>query len=534
MARLTSLILASSSLVSLSAAAADGTVHWSITRDNAVAAAQLKARSMVLSKRADTLQASLGNAVQAGLYFANISVGTPAQALQVQIDTGSSDVWVPSSTSQICLDGATSTSNGCTGGSFDASKSSSFFDVEPNGFNISYVDGTGSTGDYFQDTFSIGGSTIKNFQMGLALDSTIGVGIMGIGYNTSEANTQTGNGTIYPNLPEALVNAGLIKTNAYSLWLDDLQSSTGSVLFGGIDTDKFTGSLVSIPVYPSTRGGVTTSFTVAFTSLGATSSSGSDQFTAPTYAEAAILDSGTTITLLPNDVAQVVFEELGAQVDEQLGAVVVPCSLANNTGTLNYGFGGPGGPTIKVPMSQLVLPLTSSSGRQPTFSDGTAACQLGIQAAGNLPVLFGDTFLRSAYVVYDLINNRIAIAQTNFDSTGSNIVAFASSGAAIPSATTATGTPGVTQTVTDPVRGGQGSATGTGTATAVATFNPTQVSLSAAAGFASTATGTGSSSSTSTKKSAAGQVQPPFRWGPVAVLSISVGLMGVGVGLFAL
>ena len=96
-------------------------------------------------------------------------------------------------------------------------------DVEQNGFNISYVDGTGSTGDYFQDTFSIGDGSIPNFEMGLATNSTIAVGIMGIGYNTSEANVDTGNGTVYPNLPIAMANAGLIKSNAYSLWLNDLR-----------------------------------------------------------------------------------------------------------------------------------------------------------------------------------------------------------------------------------------------------------------------------------------------------------------------
>lgn len=524
MPRLTSLLFASTSLLSLSTA---NVVKWSIARNEDVASAQLKARSEVLSKRASgTVQSSLGNAVQAGLYFANITVGTPAQNLQVQIDTGSSDVWVPSSTASICVQGATSTSNGCAGGSFDKSSSSTFQDVEPSGFNISYVDGSGSTGDYFEDTFSIGGSTVKNFQMGLATASSIGVGIMGIGYNTSEANIETGNGTIYPNLPEALVNAGLISTNAYSLWLDDLQASTGSVLFGGIDTAKFTGDLISIPVYPSTRSGAITSFTVAFTSLGATSSSGSDQFTPSDYAEPAILDSGTTITLLPNDVADVVFEELGATVSEELGATVVPCSLADNTGTLNFGFGGAGGPTIKVTMSQLVLPLTSSSGQQPTYSNGEAACQLGLQAAGDLPVLFGDTFLRSAYVVYDLINNRIALAQTDFNATDSKVVDFPSAGAAIPSATSATGTPGVTATVTDPVRGGQGTATGA--ATAVATYNPTQSTLSAAAGFES------ATSTSSAKKSAAGQVQPPFDWMRVVVLGVSLSLMGVSGGVFAL
>ncbi len=98
-------------------------------------------------------------------------------------------------------------------------------DIEPGGFNISYVDGTGSSGDYFQDTFRIGGATLENFEMGLATSTTIGTGIMGIGYNTSEANVDTGNGTEYANLPLAMVNQGMINSAAYSLWLDDLRKS---------------------------------------------------------------------------------------------------------------------------------------------------------------------------------------------------------------------------------------------------------------------------------------------------------------------
>jgi hypothetical protein len=266
-----------------------------------------------------------------------------------------------------------------------------------------------------------------------------------------------------------------------------------------------------------------TSFTVAFTSLSATSSSGTDQLTPPSYAEAAILDSGTTITLLPDDVALLVFEELGATVSQQLGAVVVPCNLAKNTGTLNYGFGGPGGPTIKVSVSDLVLPLTLTNGRSPTYSDGQAACQLGIQAAGNLPVLFGDTFLRSAYVVYDLDNNRIALAQTDFNATGSNIVPFASSGAPIPSASSTSNQVQVTQTASGlPRASGAGTATGTG----VATYNPTATGLVAASGFAVSSTGTG-------KKSAAGSGPEPFVWSKVLIGGVTVALMSIGGGLFA-
>lgn len=95
-------------------------------------------------------------------------------------------------------------------------------DVEKGGFNISYVDGSGSTGDYFQDTFSMSGATLRNFEMGLATDTSIPYGLIGIAYAVGEANVFTGNGSVYPNLVDALVNQGIIPSQAYSLWLDDL------------------------------------------------------------------------------------------------------------------------------------------------------------------------------------------------------------------------------------------------------------------------------------------------------------------------
>jgi len=67
--------------------------------------------------------------------------------------------------------------------------------------------------------------------MGLATATTIGTGIMGIGYNTSEANVDTGNGTEYPNLPLAMVNQGVINSAAYSLWLNDLRKFSFYFIF---------------------------------------------------------------------------------------------------------------------------------------------------------------------------------------------------------------------------------------------------------------------------------------------------------------
>ena len=45
-----------------------------------------------------------------------------------------------------------------------------------------------------------------------------------------------------------MVKDGMIQSNAYSLWLNDLDANTGNILFGGIDTEKYMGSLQTLPI----------------------------------------------------------------------------------------------------------------------------------------------------------------------------------------------------------------------------------------------------------------------------------------------
>lgn len=88
------------------------TVQFNIARSPSAQTAQLRAREASLRgralnkrglfERADSVTAELTNARTQGLYFANVTVGTPAQALALQIDTGSSDVWVPAAEAALC------------------------------------------------------------------------------------------------------------------------------------------------------------------------------------------------------------------------------------------------------------------------------------------------------------------------------------------------------------------------------------------------------------------------------------------------
>jgi hypothetical protein len=337
------------------------------------------------------------------------------------LDTGSSDLWVNTPDSAICK----AKGQLCeAAGTYSANASSTYSYVSSD-FNISYVDGSGASGDYVTDTFSIDGTTLKQLQFGIGYDSSSQEGILGIGYTINEVQVGRAGKPAYNNLPAQLVADSLIQSNAYSLWLNDLDASSGSILFGGVDTAQYTGSLETLPVQK--EQGVFAEFLVTLTevSLGGT-------VIAANQALAVLLDSGTSLTYLPDALAEAIYEQVGAQYDSTQGAAYVPCSMASNISTLDFTFSKP---VISVPMNELVIPITSSTGRPITFSDGTTACLFGVAPAGSSIAVMGDTFLRSAYLVYDLANNEISIAQTNFNATAHNVVEIGTGTDSVPDAT---------------------------------------------------------------------------------------------------
>lgn len=98
---------AAGALLATAAQAQDGVVNWGIQRK------QLKPK---LGKRAgSTFEEVITNEQTRGGYFATCSVGTPPQDLTLQLDTGSSDIWVPYNLASVCQ--GTSGSDACSLGS---------------------------------------------------------------------------------------------------------------------------------------------------------------------------------------------------------------------------------------------------------------------------------------------------------------------------------------------------------------------------------------------------------------------------------
>ncbi|KAI2785292.1 acid protease [Daldinia loculata] len=409
-----------------------------------------------LRRRDGTFRAELDN--EETLYFVNGTLGTPAQSIRMHLDTGSSDLWVNTDSSPLC----SQRSDPCSfAGTYNAN-SSSTYEYVGSWFNISYVDGSGASGDYVTDTIKIGDLSLEKFQFGIGYQSTSDQGILGIGYPVNEVQVGRAGKDAYDNLPKKMVSAGQIERNAYSLWLNDLDANRGSILFGGVDTAQYTGSLQTLPI--QSNGGVFSEFLITLTSLSVGNNTIADN-----QALAVLLDSGSSLTYLPDSMVAGIYDAVSAQYDSSQGAAYVPCSLESQTDTIDFVFSGP---KISVEMNELVLDLVTTTGQRPTFSNGVEACLFGIAPAGSGTNVLGDTFLRSAYVVYDLDNNEISIAQTNFNTTESNVQEIPS-GAGIPDATAVTNAVQATEGV---VRGSGNGRTGLGDSTDGAAMTSASVS----------------------------------------------------------
>ncbi|KAH6890406.1 aspartic peptidase domain-containing protein [Thelonectria olida] len=372
-------------------------------------------------KRSGSIDVELDNEVT--LYYFNASLGTPKQDFRFHLDTGSSDLWVNSKESTLC----STASNVCSDSGTYAANKSSTYEYVGSYFNISYTDGSGAAGDYVTDNFHVGNTTIKNLQFGIGYESTSSECVLGIGYPANEVQVGRAGKSAYNNLPAKMAADGLIASNAYSMWLNDLEAETGTILFGGVDQAQYEGSLVTLPVQKS--GDDYSAFFITLDGLGLANETIGDDMSL-----AVLLDSGSSLSYLPSKYTDTIYDQIGAVYDEEQRIAFLPCSAATDAGNMTFKFSDPA--EIVIPVSELIIDFLQITGRQLSFDDGTPACMFGIAPATGTNVL-GDSFLRSAYVVFDLDNNEISLAQSKVNATGTNIVEIGTGENAVPSATAA-------------------------------------------------------------------------------------------------
>ncbi|KAI1150578.1 aspartic peptidase domain-containing protein [Nemania diffusa] len=330
-------------------------------------------------------------------YYAKLNIGTPAQEVYVQLDTGSFELWVnPNCTN---LEGTSDVAFCNAIGRYDPSSSSSAVESSSTK-TLRYGIGSANI-QYVTDTVGLAGTDalLQDVQFGVAFETSDEFsGILGIGHGE--------NVTIrYKNMIDQLAAQGATNTKAFSLALGSKSEQEGAIIFGGIDTSKFTGTLQTQPIIPAADSpdGVPR-YWIAMQSLSITPPSGNTKQYANTSMDV-FLDSGATLSLLPTSLANSIAADFGADATDPNGFYPVDCSFNNQSGTLNFAFSGV---TIRVPYREIVREIQTSFGVQ---------CYLGISPSDDFALL-GDTMLRSAYAVFDQTNNAIHLAQ--YSNCGSN------------------------------------------------------------------------------------------------------------------
>ncbi|CCD25027.1 proteinase A NDAI_0E02105 [Naumovozyma dairenensis CBS 421] len=313
-------------------------------------------------------------------YFADITLGTPPQSFKVILDTGSSNLWVPSVEcgSLACY----------LHSKYDHDKSSSY---KPNGTDFAIRYGTGSLEGYIsQDTLNIGDLNIpkQDFaeatsEPGLTFAFGKFDGILGLAYDSISVNK------VVPPFYNA-IEQELLDEKKFAFYLGDANKKSedgGEITIGGIDKTKFKGDIDWLPVRRKAY------WEVKFEGIGL-----GDQF-AELENHGAAIDTGTSLIALPSGLAEIINTEIGAKKG-WTGQYTVECDARPNLPDLTFNFNGKNftiGPydyTLEVSGSCIsaIMPMDFP------------------EPVGPMAII-GDAFLRKYYSIYDLENNAVGLAE---------------------------------------------------------------------------------------------------------------------------
>ncbi|CAN3369744.1 secreted aspartic protease 5 [Diutina catenulata] len=302
-------------------------------------------------------------------YSITLGIGSNKQQVSLNIDTGSSDLWVDETYLQ---------------------DTSSWKSIGEH-FQIGYGDESAVSGTYGKGNIVLeDGTVVKNLQWALAdnVDLTGGdsAGIVGIGKDANEATSDE-----YPNFTSTLKSQGIIKTAGYSYFLNTEDASEGQVVFGGIDKAKIKGEVQKLAQgtkYPQFDSADLSSLTL-------------DDGTELVGKTELIFDSGTTLIVW----SQELIDKLNFSGVYQLGHdLYIPCDQPTDK-HVNFNFGKV---SIKLSYKDLAVKAFQPNG------DDSGKCFFAFQpGSDDLPIL-GDAFLRKAYITVNHEDGTVSVSNVNY------------------------------------------------------------------------------------------------------------------------
>ncbi|PYH32962.1 acid protease [Aspergillus neoniger CBS 115656] len=354
-----------------------------------------------------TLEASL--VIYGDSYWMNASIGTPPQSLSFLLDLTRSRV-EPAYTldeNYTCSDDEL-----CSEFGFYKPTDSSTYQ------HLTYTQKHDAGVDYtYSDTITLGDHAADQVPLDMYLLSYISYSSLGL----SSVNT---------SFPYILVDRGLTTSPSFSLIGDNGNTTTPSIIFGGINTSKFNGPLQAFSFADHT---ITNNpfVTLEADSLQLTTNT-NDNLTYPIPSSTPMmLRTDELITYLPNSTVQSLYNDLNITTDGVISSSrfygVLPCSRQESKfHTFSLVIGNM---TFSVGWDELFVPWTR---------DGL--CKFGIQAQESdykTHAELGVPFLRRMYVAVDYNDQFVGVATLKDDDDqdeGEDEVVEIGTGTALPSA----------------------------------------------------------------------------------------------------
>ncbi|KAH8670926.1 aspartic peptidase domain-containing protein [Xylariales sp. PMI_506] len=320
------------------------------------------------------------------LYTCEVNIGTPAQTLMLDFDTGSADLWVNSTEESSTLQKNHKV--------FDPKKSSTYKALTGLTWKISYGDGSSASGDCGSDVVSIGGLSIQNQTVELAKTMSSAFsdgtsdGLLGLAF--SSINTVEKNGKADPQkspVDNMIAQDDIPQTSELftAAFYSERDNTDSFYTFGYIDQDLVNGQTIHWTPVDNSQGFwmfPSQSFSVNGTS---TTQSGNT----------AIADTGTTLALVSDAACKALYAQIkGAKYDNNQQGWVFPDTVQASDL-----------PEFKVDVGGLEFVIQAEDLAFASTGDGY--WYGGVQSRGDNPFdILGDIFLKSVYAIFDQGNQR--------------------------------------------------------------------------------------------------------------------------------
>ncbi|CAD6572670.1 MAG: hypothetical protein TREMPRED_000600 [Tremellales sp. Tagirdzhanova-0007] len=336
-----------------------------------------------LSERAPSGALGLTDYISGGmdvLYYGSLSMGTPAQSLTVDFDTGSADLWLPVSCSN------------CASQQFNSTQSSSY---STNGDSFSVEYGSGSvSGVLAKENVNIANTVVPGQYFGAVnsesddFQSNPNSGVIGMAFSSISSSGK-------PTYFENLISNKAVAAPYFGVHLARRQASGSQLCIGCYDSSKFTGSINWVPVVSQSY------WSVSMTGM---SANGNKQNALSSSLIGAI-DTGTTLIYVPSSVADSFYAQIpGSSQADQFGQgfYQFPCRTSY---------------AVTISFNSKVFTIAAADFNLGRTSSGSSMCVGGVLAVGdgfpNNLAIVGDAFLKSWYSVYDYSNGvRVGFASS--------------------------------------------------------------------------------------------------------------------------